>query len=264
MAAMRTVDEAGESRSPQHVTLILGATSGIGKALARRLAGRGHALVLAGRDAEELELLADDLRIRYQVKAAWVQYEATDFNKHPRLFADCNSVIGSELDGVVFCHGTMLDQPESERDFTQVRNLIDVNFTTAVSLLNLAAKHLATRRAGFICALSSVAGDRGRQSNFIYGSTKAALTTYLQGLRNRLSSSGVAVITIKPGFVDTAMTWGLLNPRSPLVANPDQVAAAIDRAILRRRNVVYVPWFWWIIMAIIKAIPEPLFKRMKL
>jgi decaprenylphospho-beta-D-erythro-pentofuranosid-2-ulose 2-reductase len=263
MATMRAVDE-GESRSPQTVTLILGATSGIGKALARRLASRGHALVLAGRDAEEMELLADDLRIRYQVKAAWLQYDALDFNQHPRFFADCNSAIGRELDGVIFCQGMLLKPPESERDFAQCRELIDVNYTAAVSLLNLAANNLSARRAGFICALSSVAGDRGRQSNFIYGSTKAALTTYLQGLRNRLSSSGVAVITIKPGFVDTAMTWGLLNPRSPLVANPDRVAAAIDRAILRRRNVVYVPWFWRIIMAIIKAIPEPLFKRMKL
>ena len=158
----------------------------------------------------------------------------------------------------------MIDQAESERNFTQCRQMIDVNFTGAVSLLGLAAEHLAARGGGFICALSSVAGDRGRQSNFIYGSTKAALTTYLQGLRNRLFSKGVAVITIKPGFVDTAMTWGLLNPRSPLTANPDRVAAIIDRAILDRRNVVYVPWFWRIIMAIIKAIPEPIFKRMKL
>jgi short-subunit dehydrogenase len=142
--------------------------------------------------------------------------------------------------------------------------MIDVNYTAAVSLLNLAAVHLAQQGSGFICALSSVAGDRGRKSNFIYGSTKAALTTYLQGLRNRLFTSGVSVITIKPGFVDTAMTWGMLNPKSPLTANPERVAASIDRAILGRRNVIYVPWFWRIIMAVIRSIPEPIFKRMKL
>jgi decaprenylphospho-beta-D-erythro-pentofuranosid-2-ulose 2-reductase len=221
-------------------------------------------LVLAGRDAEEMELIAVDLRIRHQVRTAWLRYEATDFKHHPKFFADCNAAIGGAISGVVLCQGTMTDQAESESDFTQCRLMIEVNYTAAVSLLNLAAAHLAARGAGFICALSSVAGDRGRQSNFIYGSTKAALTTYLQGLRNRLHSNGVAVITVKPGFVDTAMTWGLLNPKSPLTAQPDQVAAVIERAILRRRNVVYVPWFWRIIMAIIKAIPEPIFKRMKL
>jgi short-subunit dehydrogenase len=220
--------------------------------------------VLAGRDAEEMQRLASDLRVRYQVQTAGLRYEATEFNQHPRFFADCNSALGDVVDGVVFCQGMLIDQAAVERDFTQSRRMIDVNFASAVSLLNLAAEHLTAQETGFICALSSVAGDRGRQSNFLYGSTKAALTTYLQGLRNRLHSKGVSVITIKPGFVDTGMTWGQLNPNSPLVADPDQVAVAIERAILHRRNVVYVPWFWRIIMAIIKAIPEPIFKRMKL
>jgi short-subunit dehydrogenase len=244
--------------------LILGATSGIGRALARRFAARGHALVLAGRDADEMQRLAIDLRIRYEVATAGLPFEATDFNQHPRFFADCNSALGDVVDGVVFCQGMLIEQAVIDHDFTQCRQMIDVNYSAAVSLLNLAAEHLIARGTGFICALSSVAGDRGRQSNFLYGSTKAALTTYLQGLRNRLSSTRVSVITIKPGFVDTGMTWGRLDPNSPLLADPDQVAAVIERAILRRRDVVYVPWFWRIIMAIIKAIPEPIFKRMKL
>jgi short-subunit dehydrogenase len=142
--------------------------------------------------------------------------------------------------------------------------MIDVNYTSAVSLLGLAAAHFASKKTGCICAVSSVAGDRGRQSNFLYGSTKAALTAHLQGLRNRLFRAGVAVVTIKPGFVDTAMTWGLVNPASPLVASPKRVARDMARAIERRANVVYSPWFWRWIMAIIRAIPEPLFKRMKL
>jgi short-subunit dehydrogenase len=220
--------------------------------------------VLAGRDAEEMQRLASDLRIRYQVPTAGLPYEATEFNQHPRFFADCNSAFADMVYGVVFCQGMLIEQATVERDFTQCRRLIDVNFASAVSLLNLAAEHLTAQGTGFICALSSVAGDRGRQSNFLYGSTKAALTTYLQGLRNRLHSKGVSVITIKPGFVDTGMTWGQLNPNSPLLADPDQVAASIERAILHRRNVVYVPWFWRIIMGIIKAIPEPIFKRTKL
>ena len=130
--------------------------------------------------------------------------------------------------------------------------------------MSLAAAHLARRGTGYLCALSSVAGDRGRQSNFLYGATKSALTTYLQGLRNRLARQGVAVITVKPGFVDTAMTWGLLKPGSPLVASPDQVARAIEHAIRQQKNDVYTPWFWRWIMAIIKSIPEPIFKRMRL
>jgi short-subunit dehydrogenase len=112
--------------------------------------------------------------------------------------------------------------------------------------------------------ISSVAGDRGRGSNYVYGSAKAGLSAYLSGLRNRLFAHGVAVITIKPGFVDTSMTAGRLDPKSPLVATPERVAADIDRAIRRRRNVVYTPWFWWPIMIIIRSIPESIFKRLRL
>jgi short-subunit dehydrogenase len=245
-------------------TLILGATSGIGKAVAHCLAARGQDLIVAGRDQDELHALATDLEIRYQVAVQPACYEATDFASHGDFFSACATGSSSPLTGLVFCQGTMADQAEAERDFAMCRQMIDVNYTSAVSLLNLAAAHFAERGSGYICALSSVAGDRGRQSNFLYGSTKAALTVYLQGLRNRLARRGVTVVTVKPGFVDTAMTWGLLKAGSPLVASPGRAARDIVRAIDRRANAIYTPWFWRGIMTIIQSIPEPIFKRMAL
>src|SRR5262245_32088329 len=156
----------------------------------------------------------------------------------------------------------MAPQGEAQTSFELARRMIDVNYTSAVSLLNLAANYLEAQKAGFICAISSVAGDRGRQSNYIYGSTKAALNTYLEGMRVRLAKVGVPVTTVKPGFVDTRMTRGL--PGMFLVAQPERVARDICRAIKKRRSVVYTPWFWWGIMSIICSIPTFVFKRLKL
>jgi short-subunit dehydrogenase len=158
----------------------------------------------------------------------------------------------------------MFDQAEAQADVQRIRRTYDVNLTSAASVLEPIAAHMAERGTGWIAAVSSVAGDRGRQSNYLYGSAKAGLTAYLQGLRNRVHHHGVDVLTIKPGFVDTPMTHGLLDPDSPLVASPDRVAKDIDRAIRRRRSKVYTPWFWRGIMAIIRNIPEAIFKRLKL
>ena len=153
-------------------------------------------------------------------------------------------------------------RPKSTSD--EARRAIDLNFTSAVALLAPLASYLEGRRSGYLAAISSVAGDRGRQSNYTYGAAKAGLTAYLQGLRNRLYRSGVHVLTIKPGFVDTPMTRGLVNPNSPLVASPKRVARDIDRAIRRRRNTIYTPWFWRPIMLVVRLVPEFIFKRLKL
>jgi short-subunit dehydrogenase len=131
-------------------------------------------------------------------------------------------------------------------------------------LLEKFATMMESQRGGCLAAISSVAGDRGRQSNYIYGAAKAGLSTFLDGLRNRMFRVGVHVLSIKPGFVDTPMTLGKINPRSPLVASPDRVARDIDRALLRRENVLYTPWFWWPIMKVIRLVPEPIFKRLGL
>src|SRR5262249_2993359 len=151
---------------------------------------------------------------------------------------------------------------DAQSDPGLARSIIDINYTSAAILLNLAAEHFEPRGRGFICGVSSVAGDRGRQSNYVYGSAQAALTTLLGGVRDRLARARVPVIPVKPGFVDTAMTWGL--PGLFLVASPQKVAADICRAIDRGKATVYTPWFWWGIMTIIKNIPEPIFRRMKL
>jgi short-subunit dehydrogenase len=165
------------------------------------------------------------------------------------------------LSGVVLAFGYLGDQ-QASRDFKVGAKVITTNFTGAVSVLSYCAKYFETLQKGFIIGISSVAGDRGRQSNYVYGAAKGALSLYLQGLRNRLQASGVRVITIKPGFVDTAMTYGM--PGLFLVASPQNIGERIVAALDKSADVVYLPWFWRYIMLIIKLIPEPIFKRMKL
>jgi decaprenylphospho-beta-D-erythro-pentofuranosid-2-ulose 2-reductase len=243
--------------------LILGATSGIARELSRVLAERGCSLVLAARDRDELEKSAADLRLRYQVQVEIDVFDALDFAGHGALVTRCLSrpVL---INGVILCYGFLPDQRQTETDVDETRRAIDINFTSAVAILSLFANYLEDRRSGYLAVISSVAGDRGRQSNYTYGAAKAGLTAYLQGLRNRLHRSGVHVLTIKPGFVDTPMTHGLVNPDSPLVASSARVARDIDRAIRRRRNVIYTPWFWWPIMLVVRLVPESVFKRLKL
>ena len=244
--------------------LILGATSGIAKALAAVLAARGCRLVLGGRNREEMDRIAADLRLRFSATVDVETFDALDYDHHAEFFRACLERSGGCIDGVIHCYGYLPDQKLAQEDFTAARQTIEVNFTSAVSLLNLAADYFERQQAGYIAAISSVAGDRGRQSNYVYGSTKAALSAYLSGLRNRLFHAGVHVLTIKPGFVDTPMIAGSASAKSPLVASPQRVARDIDRAIRRRKNTVYTPWFWRIVMGIIRAIPECIFKRMRL
>jgi short-subunit dehydrogenase len=244
--------------------LILGATSAMARAYATLLVREGHGIILAARDQDEVGRIADDLRVRWNAEVAVYNFDALDFASHEAFFNQCVHLLGKPLGGVVLFYGFMPDQKLAEHDWELCRRTIDTTFTSAVSVLNIAANYFEGQRKGFICGVSSVAGDRGRQSNYIYGSAKAGLTAYLQGLRNRLFHSGVAVITVKPGFTDTAMTWGLLKPGSPLVASPEQVARDIHRATISKRDVVYTLWFWRVIMTIICTIPERLFKRMKM
>ncbi len=242
--------------------LVLGATSAIGRAVAQEFAAAGHDLILAGRDPQETARSAADLRVRHGVKVVVREFDAEAFDSHARFFEFCVNEVSGGLQGVVLCHGYMAEQADAQRDFELARRMIDVNYTSAVSILNLAANYFEQRRGGFIAAVSSVAGDRGRQSNYLYGSTKAALSTYLQGLRNRLSKAGVCVLTVKPGFVDTAMTYG--RPGMFLVAAPQRVARDIFRGVHKHKDVIYTPWFWWGIMSIIKSVPERIFKKGKL
>lgn len=246
----------------RETALVVGASSAIGRAIARRLAATGFDLILAGRRTEELERSARDLEIRFGVAACVQPFDALDWSSYARFFSACKQECEGELAGIVLCHGDMPEQAESEADPALARRVIDVNYASPVCLLEIASRHFQARGRGFICALSSVAGDRGRPSNYIYGSSKAALSTYLQGLRARLAKHGVRVVTIKPGFVDTALTYGRAGLFA--VASPERVAIDVVRGIERDRAVVYTPRFWALILGVIRSIPDPIFKRLSL
>ncbi|WP_416826502.1 SDR family oxidoreductase [Ectobacillus polymachus] len=239
--------------------LILGATSGISKALAYHFASKKVDLILAGRDMEELGRLASDLEIRYEIHAKTINFDA--LKEENTFFERCIQLAG-DLDGMIVSYGLMYDQKEMERNGSLIREMTDINYTSTIILLEEAARYFEKKQKGCICAISSVAGDRGRRSNYIYGASKGALTVYLQGLRNRLANSKVNVLTVKPGFVDTKMTYGLIKP-TILVASPAKVAASIYQSILKKKEILYTPWYWFYIMKIIRLIPEKLFKRMK-
>jgi len=242
--------------------LILGATSGIASALAKEFAAHKYDLVLGGRDRDELSALASDLSLRNSVRASVLAFDALDTQTHAAILTSFLTEAGNALAGAVVCIGYLGDQAKAQVDWDEARLILETNFTGCVSALNILANHFELRRTGFICALSSVAGDRGRQSNYHYGAAKAGLSVYLQGLRNRLFPAGVKVITVKPGFVDTRMTYG--RPGLFLLASPESVAQGIFRAIVKGKSVVYLPWFWRPIMLIVRSIPETIFKRLKM
>jgi decaprenylphospho-beta-D-erythro-pentofuranosid-2-ulose 2-reductase len=240
--------------------LILGATAGIGRALAVEFASHKYDLILAGRDLEELQALSADLNLRHGVTARAQSFDVLNFEDMESALAACLAPAGDSLEGAVLSVGYLGDHETARNDLHEARRILDTNFTGSVLALNVLAKHFEQKRKGFICALSSVAGDRGRQSNYLYGSAKGGLTTYLQGLRNRLHHVGVRVITVKPGFVDTRMTYG--RPKLFLVAPPEAVARDIYNAVRHGKNVIYVPWYWRIIMLMARAIPERIFKKL--
>ncbi|MFZ0961360.1 MAG: SDR family oxidoreductase [Terriglobia bacterium] len=242
--------------------LILGANAGIGRALAGEFASHQCGLILAGRDLEELQALAADLNLRHNVSARAALVDVLDFEGLESALGECIAPASNSLEGAVLCAGYLGDPETARKDCNEARRILDTNFTGSALSLEILARHFEQKRKGFICALSSVAGDRGRQSNYLYGSAKGGLTTYLQGLRNRLYHSGVHVITVKPGFVDTRMIFG--RARLPLVASPEAVAREIYRAVKRRKNVVYIPWFWRVIMFMVRLIPEGLFKKLRM
>lgn len=241
--------------------LILGASSSIARAAAHAFAAKGHALYLAGRDVLDLERLAADIKVRFQVDVCFGYFAAEEFDTHEAFVQKVIEEMQG-LEGVLAAFGECKDHKKALTDFSYAKKIIDINFTGMCSLLTACANYLGRKGEGFIIAISSVAGDRGRQSNYVYGAAKAGLNAFLEGLRNRLFHAGVRVITIKPGYVDTAMTYGL--PNLFLVASPQAVGEKIVRALDKSRDVVYLPWFWRYIMWIICAIPEPLFKRLKL
>lgn len=239
--------------------VVLGASSAIARAFARAAAAGGAAVILAGRDQADLEATAADLRLRHGVAATVQDFDALDFAQHGAFAEAIAGSVDGPL-GIFLAFGVMPTQAAINADRALALATIDANLTGAVSVLQAFAPLLEARGSGHVVALSSVAGDRGRPKNYVYGAAKAGLSAYLQGLRARLHRAGVGVVTVKPGFVDTAMTFGL--PGLFLVAPPEAVAAAALAAARKGREVIYTPFFWRWIMLIIRLIPERIFKRL--
>ncbi len=242
--------------------LVAGAGSTLARAVAEGLARRGHGLVLAARDAAEAGRTAADLRLRFGVPVTALGFDARDAAATAALVPLAESALPGGLAGVVVAFAAMPDQEEVERDPSAGLAMIDVNVRSTMALLESAAALLETRPGAFLCAFSSVAGDRGRRKNYAYGATKAALSAAMEGLSARLVPKGVTVLCVKPGPADSAMTWGLVPSSSPLLARPETVARDVLAALTRHQSVVYTPWFWRPVMAVFRALPAAIFRRL--
>lgn len=241
--------------------LIVGAASAIAEAVARIFAERGEAIFLVARNPGALEAIAADLKVRGASAVGTQALDAGDVAAHLPMLDRCEQFLGG-LDTVLIAYGTLSDQKACENSAEVTLREIHNNAGSVAALLTPIAARFEQRRTGTIVVISSVAGDRGRRSNYVYGSSKALVTAFLSGLRQRLFEAGVSVITIKPGFVDSPMTAAFR--KGALWVKPEQVAKGIVRSIDRRSAVVYLPWFWRPIMFIIRAIPEAVFRRLKL
>lgn len=245
--------------------LILGGNSDIGLAIARKFADEENAEVtLASRNQEELEKNASDLSIRSGVKVQTTHFDARDLSSHEQFYQSLDTL----PDGVILAFGYNGDQHLAENSEEELTNIIETNYLGASNILRVVATDFERRRENssrtpFIIGISSVAGDRGRKKNYIYGSAKAGLSELLSGLRQRLSSKKIRVITVKPGFVDTKMTSGMDLP-SLLLLTPHQVAEKTYKAFKKGKDVTYITWYWWGIMTLIKSIPERIFKKLDL
>ena len=245
----------------QKKIVILGATSSIAQEVAKLYAENGDQLFLVGRNSSHLLAIADDLKI---ISGNKVDYECCDlieFENHPRIIDLAISTLG-HIDIILIAHGTLSDQAACEKNFQHTYNELKINLISSISLLTLLANYFEKQGKGCLAVISSVAGGRGRQSNHIYGTAKAGLSVFLQGLRNRLRHANVNVLTIKPGFVDTPMTKNF--NKGLLWSKPNKVAQKIVKAIYQGQQEIYTPWFWRYIMLVIKMIPERIFCKLKL
>jgi short-subunit dehydrogenase len=241
--------------------LIIGATSAIAEATARIYAQQGDSLYLLGRNRERLAIMVQDLKLRGANEVNFDVFDVNDFDRHKPVLETAAATLGG-IDIALLAHGTLPDQKACEQDFQLTLREFKTNAISTISLLTHLANFFERQHKGTIAVISSVAGDRGRQSNYVYGAAKGAVTVFLQGLRNRLYKAGVHVLTIKPGFIDTPMTVDF--KKGMLWAKPEQVAKGIEQAIRKRKNSVYLPGFWALFMLVIKHIPEMIFKRLAL
>lgn len=241
---------------------IAGATSAIAQAWARLQAAQGASFYLLGRDADKLQVVKDDLLAR---GASDVQLHIADLAM-PQNYNDVVAQLYAHwprVDIALFAQGNMPDQRVLEKNVADLRGMFELNAMSCIQPATLIAERMAQAGSGSVVLVSSPAGDRGRQSNYFYGASKAAVTVFAGGLRNHVAHSGVQVLTVKPGFVDTPMTASM-DKSGPLWAKPEQIAACIDNGLKKKKDVIYAPWFWQVIMLVIRHIPEKLFKKLSL
>ena len=241
--------------------LVVGATSAIAEATARVLAARGAALYLVGRNATRLHATAADLAIRGAASVRWDVLDVNELDRHESMLARAETALDG-LDAVLIAHGTLSDQRACEESVELTMREMNTNALSVIALATRVGAVFGRKRSGTLVVISSVAGDRGRSSNYVYGSAKAAVTAFMSGLRQRLHGQGVCVITIKPGFVDTPMTAAFA--KGLLWAKPATIAAGIVRAMDRKSSVVYLPFFWRPVMLAVRMVPERLFRRLTL
>lgn len=241
--------------------IIFGANSAIAQACARLWMERGNDLYLVGRDHKKLEALKTDLKLRGRSRVESFTLDLKNTEQHAALFKDAKDKLGS-IDTIFLAHGILGDQKLAEANFKHASEILEINLLSSISLLTLGANEFEAQGKGQIAVITSVAGDRGRQSNYLYGTSKGALSIFLSGLRNRLASKRIGVTDLKLGFVDTPMTHSF--KKGALWQKPESVAKKIVRAIDSNKSVAYTPWFWFWIMLIIKNIPEAIFKKLKL
>ncbi len=241
--------------------LIIGACSAIAQETAKLFAKDGATLYLADLKKGRLESVKSDILTRYETKIFIEEFDALNFDKHQELIENASKALNG-IDIVLIAYGTLPDQTSIQKDYEEIIKEFNLNCVSVISLSSIAANYFEEKKMGVIAVISSVAGDRGRQSNYIYGAAKGGVSVFLQGLRNRLFHSNVRVLTIKPGLVDTPMTAHL--PKNPLFASAENVGKGIYDALKSNNDIVYLPWFWKYIMLIVKSIPEKIFKKMKL
>ena len=242
---------------PPNRILVLGATSAIAMAVMRQLVTPYAHFFLVARSKEKLTSVAQDLLVRGASRVDMIVADLDDTQQHLQILAVATTQLGA-IDLALLAHGVLGDQAAAERDYFAAEPTLVTNLLSPVSLLTWLANYCVSQGRGTLAVISSVAGDRGRKSNYVYGASKAGLDVFLSGLRNRCDRAGVQVLTIKPGFVATPMTARI--PRNRLFATPERIAADILKAVRNGKDVIYTPWFWRPIMAIVKAIPERIFK----
>ena len=239
--------------------LIVGAKSDIAQAIAKEYATHGYDLYLAARKVFTLTEFAKDINVKTQKEVKLVELDILEYDGHLEFY---NRLIEKPM-GVISAIGYLGDQEKAQNDFRESNQIINTNYTGIVSLINIIANDFERRGSGFIVGISSVAGDRGRKSNYLYGSAKAAFTTYLSGLRNRLFKANVHVLTVKPGFVNTQMTAKMDLPKK-LTTQPEDVAKSIFDAQNSKKDLLYTKWTWKWVMMLIKIIPEFKYKKINL